>query len=202
MPPEPECEDAKRNFTLASQAKQSEDFQSAISLYTKGLDTARTVELRSALLCNRSAARSNLKLYDEAVLDANECLTARPSWSSSYDCLAMALEGLGRTNEAQLCQRLALELAALKKDPTNESLKQQVRAIRQDLAAARAAPQPHVTHDIQEPPPPPPPQLPPPPTQLHRDPQPSPATHTHLEEEPVRTQQSGGGGGERGKKRA
>jgi len=24
MPPEPECEDAKRNFTLASQAKQSE----------------------------------------------------------------------------------------------------------------------------------------------------------------------------------
>jgi len=107
----------------------------------------------------------------------------------------MALEGLGRTNEAQLCRRLALELAALKKNPTNESLKQQVRAIRQDLAAARAAPQPHVTHDIQEPPPPPPPQLPPPPTQLHRDPQPSPATHTHLEEEPVRTQQSGGGGG-------
>ena len=136
QPSEAESEDAKRFFTLATQARQSEDFAAAIDLYTQGLEIARTVELRSALLLNRSLTRSSIQQWKIALADANECLSLRPSWSRSYECLAVCLQGLGREEESILSKRLAAGLAALKLNPKNENLKQQVRDIRKELAIA------------------------------------------------------------------
>ena len=63
------------------------ELQLALNYYTKGLETARSVELRSALLCNRSHTRSALKMWSEAMSDASGCLESSV-WQNSQNCVS------------------------------------------------------------------------------------------------------------------
>ena len=118
--PQAECEEAKTNFQKGTQANKAGDHGEAHRLFSESLSTARTVELKSALLVSRSAALCGMNRYEEALLDADECIKIRRSWARSYSCQAAALNGLGRTEEAERCRRLAPALADLKQDPKNE----------------------------------------------------------------------------------
>lgn len=118
--PQVECEVAKDRFQQGTQANKTGDFVDANANFTQGLTTARTVELKSALLVSRSAALCGMVRFSEALADAENCILIRKSWSRSYRCQATALEGLGRMEEAERTRRLAAALESLKNDPKNE----------------------------------------------------------------------------------
>ena len=73
-------EEAKRLFTLGSQAANAGDHSEAHSQFTSGLEVADSVEIKSALLISRSKALAGLQLWDEALQDAEACQSIRPSW--------------------------------------------------------------------------------------------------------------------------
>ena len=118
--PQAECEIAKDSFQKGTKVNKAGNHNEAYQFFSQGLSTARTVELQSALLVSRSAALCGMNRYQEALVDAVECVKIRKSWARSYSCQEAALNGLGRTEEAGRCRRLASALANLKQDPKNE----------------------------------------------------------------------------------
>jgi len=68
----------KEQGTAAFQAR---DFQTAIDLYTQALGDNATDH---TILGNRSAANYQLKNYEAALTDAEECITIMPTWSKGY----------------------------------------------------------------------------------------------------------------------
>ena len=94
--------------------------------------------LRSALYVNRSTSLAQLARYKEALSDCEECAKIRPSWSKTYECQAAALQGLGRSAEADATSRLAACLALIKQDPKNETRRIEAKAIREEIKALRA----------------------------------------------------------------
>ena len=120
--PQAECEIAKDSFQKGTKVNKAGNHNEAYQFFSQGLSTARTVELQSALLVSRSAALCGMNRYQEALVDAVECVKIRKSWARSYSCQEAALNGLGRTEEAGRCRRLASALANLKQDPKNEVL--------------------------------------------------------------------------------
>jgi len=120
--PQAECEIAKDSFQKGTKANKAGNHNEAYQFFSQSLLTARTVELQSALFVSRSAALCGMNRYQEALVDADECVKIRKSWARSYSCQEAALKGLGRTEEAGQCRRLASALANLKQDPKNEVL--------------------------------------------------------------------------------
>lgn len=118
--PQEESEEAKSKFTEGTQQNKAGDYVLAYELFTQGIATARTVELKSALFVSRSGVCCSMLRWEEALQDAEDCIRIRKSWSRSFTCQAAALEGLGRKEEAECSRRLASALADLKQDPKNE----------------------------------------------------------------------------------
>ena len=118
--PQAECEEAKSKFAEGTQQNKAGDYAKAFELFSQGLAIARTVELKSALLVSRSGVCCSMMRWEEALQDAEDCIRIRKSWSRSFTCQAAALQGLGRTEEAECARRLASALADLKQDPKNE----------------------------------------------------------------------------------
>jgi len=139
MPPKlhDECGQATQAFAAGNAAKQAGDHLGALAQYSAGLDSVRSVELRSALLANRSLTLATLGRYEEALADGLACAEIRPSWSRTFECQASALHGLGHTQEADASARLAAALAVLKKDPKNAESKQRVKETRRETRELR-----------------------------------------------------------------
>ena len=142
MPPkrEDECSQAREAFREGNAAKQAADHAGALAQYTKGLETARSIELQSALRVNRGVTLVMLGRHAEALADSEQCAKIRPSWSKTYELQASALLALGRTQEADAASRLATALALLKQDPKNSAQKSLVKSIREEIRGLRAEP--------------------------------------------------------------
>jgi tetratricopeptide (TPR) repeat protein len=140
MPPklEGESEQAEQAFAAGNVAKQAGNLLGALAEYSAGLESALSVELRSALLVNRSITLATLGRFEEALADGLACAELRPSWSRTYECQAAALHGLGHMQEADASARLAAALAVLKKDPKNAESKQRVKEIRREARELQA----------------------------------------------------------------
>jgi tetratricopeptide (TPR) repeat protein len=140
MPPKPadECERAKASFDAGNAARQANDLPAALEAYTAGIETARSVELRSALHVNRGVTLAALGQYQEALADSESCAKIRPSWSRTYECYATALHGLGRSQEADVAMKLAEALKTLKQDPKNEESKMRVKALRREIRSIQS----------------------------------------------------------------
>ena len=138
MPPLDECERAKASFEAGNVARQANDHLAALEAYTAGIETARSVELRSALHVNRGVTLTALGRYQEALADSESCAKIRPSWSRTYECYAAALHGLGRPQEADATMKLAEALKTLKQDPKNEESKKRVKALRQEIRSIQS----------------------------------------------------------------
>jgi len=110
----------------------------AIEWYTKGLEIATSVELKSALYVNRGFTYTVVGRYAEALHDGEECALIRPSWARTYECQASALHGMGRVEEGDGATRLAEALAVLKQDPKNQDSKLRVKEMREERGALQA----------------------------------------------------------------
>ena len=121
---------AKQSFALGTQAAKVGDYAGANSHFSQGLDTANSVEIKSALLVSRTGALGALGRWAEALVDAEAVRVIRPSWSRTFECRAACLHGLGRTKEADAARQLSIALASLKADPKNEVVSQCVYTCR------------------------------------------------------------------------
>lgn len=117
---QPESEEAKFKFQQGTQANKAEHYDEAYESFSQGLSLATTLELRSALLVSRGVSLCAMKRFEEALVDAEDCIRLRKSWARSFTSQAAALHGLGRTDEAERATRLATALSHLKQDPKNE----------------------------------------------------------------------------------
>jgi len=139
MPPKiDDPEEATQAFAAGNAAKQGDDHVLAIEWYTKGLEIAASVELKSALYVNRGFTYTVVGRYAEALHDGEECAFIRPSWARTYECQASALHGMGRVEEGDGATRLAEALALLKQDPKNQDSKLRVKEMREERRALQA----------------------------------------------------------------
>ncbi|MBW0479044.1 hypothetical protein O181_018759 [Austropuccinia psidii MF-1] len=104
------------------------NFDQAVEFYSLAADAAATRPLfepsgltreeLSIMLCNRSAAYSSMKLFNEAVVDAESVIKLKRNWSKGHFRRAKALQGLGRIDDARDAALVGLEF-----EPDNLDLK-------------------------------------------------------------------------------
>lgn len=131
-------------------AKKS--FEAAISLYSAAIDEASKEEGEDAALDeaakakkkllilqlhgNRSAARSELKHFEEALADAERAIELDGSWAKGFVRKAAALRGLERYAEAATAVETAMAL-----DKTDKALKRLLEELKaMAVAAEKKAP--------------------------------------------------------------
>ncbi|EGG18798.1 tetratricopeptide-like helical domain-containing protein [Cavenderia fasciculata] len=93
----------------------AQDFQGAVEAYTKAIKYDGSNAIYYA---NRSSAFTNLKMFDNAVQDANEAIKRNPSYGKAYFRLGSALFSLGQNQESVDAFRKSIEL-----EPNNEVYK-------------------------------------------------------------------------------
>ena len=96
----------KEQGTKAFQAK---DFAAAVDLYTQALAENASDH---TILGNRSAANYQLKKYDEALADAEQCISIKPDWSKGYQRKGMAQQAKGSLDGAVESYSKGVELDA------------------------------------------------------------------------------------------
>ena len=72
-----------------NEAFKNKDYKKAIECYTQALAEAGNDH---TILGNRSAAHYQLREYEEALNDADQCINIKPDWSKGYQRKAMALQ--------------------------------------------------------------------------------------------------------------
>ncbi|KAI5477305.1 NAD(P)-binding protein [Pseudohyphozyma bogoriensis] len=64
--------------------KQNKSWTEALALYTKSLELDSESESAAAVYSNRSASKTSIFQYDEALIDAGRAIRLRPTWSKGY----------------------------------------------------------------------------------------------------------------------
>ncbi|XP_078441368.1 tetratricopeptide repeat (TPR)-like superfamily protein isoform X2 [Wolffia australiana] len=100
--------------TLGNQAMESKSYVEAVDLYT----CAIALEDNAIYYCNRAAAHTQLRQFDEATKDCQKCITLNPSYSKGYSRL-----GLVHYEQRKYPDAMAAFHKALQLDPGNESLR-------------------------------------------------------------------------------
>ena len=80
---------------------KKEKYEEAINEFTKFLKTMPDDVNKKVVHYNRGMAYYNLKQYDRALEDGEECLRIDPFWTKGYKCKGLALEGMGRLTDAE-----------------------------------------------------------------------------------------------------
>lgn len=108
------------------------NYSKAIELFSQAIDvdsgnhvqcdlwssTVTNADHAQVLYSNRSAAYSSLKDYENALKDAEKCVSIKPDWSKGYGRKGAALFGLNRLVEAEKSYS-----EGLKYDSSNAMLK-------------------------------------------------------------------------------
>jgi len=112
-------------------AVKSGDHETAIACYSSGITQAGIDSEAEALLrSNRALCLHKLGRYEEAVCDAERCVTLKPEFVKGYLRGAMALRAAGRPTEA---------LALLKRAPVNDEACALAAEVRPEAEAAERA---------------------------------------------------------------
>ena len=102
---------------------KKKDYKKAIEKYTEGL--AQDPK-NYTCFSNRSMCNFSLKLYAEALLDAESCIEARPDFNKGYVRKATALQALGKPLETVLAAKAdgisALEVSSNKKSDIDSAV--------------------------------------------------------------------------------
>jgi tetratricopeptide (TPR) repeat protein len=117
-------------------------WEKAIAQYTKGLGLETEdpkqeklpADVRGLLLSNRSQCRLNVKEWQAALDDADECLKLIPSHTKSMFRRATAYENLGKKNEA-----FADYMRVAKAEPKNTVAVEKARTLRDDVMGSTQA---------------------------------------------------------------
>lgn len=117
--------EAERLKTEGNEQMKLENFESAISYYTRALELNPT---NAVYYCNRAAAYSKLGNYAGAVRDCEEAITIDPNYSKAYGRMGLALSSLNKHPEAVGFYKRALEL-----DPDNDTYKANLKIAEQKM---------------------------------------------------------------------
>ncbi|KAL0269839.1 UNVERIFIED_CONTAM: hypothetical protein PYX00_007438 [Menopon gallinae] len=107
QPTAAEKEQAESLKTEGNNLMKAENFQEALSCYTKAiqLDPHNPV-----YYCNRAAAHSRLNNHQATIEDCKAALKIEPTYSKAYGRLGLAYSSLGMFKEAKASYEKALEL--------------------------------------------------------------------------------------------
>lgn len=109
----------------AFKAKNHED---AINWYSKAIEVDPDIEAAGALYSNRAASYTALNQFEKAVSDGENCIRVRPNWLKGWFRKAVALESLGRLDEA-----LKAFDGSLTTEPNNEEIQEKVNSLRLEI---------------------------------------------------------------------
>eukprot|EP00127_Corallochytrium_limacisporum_P001419 Clim_evm41s55 gene=Clim_evmTU41s55 len=110
---------------LGNKAFSAKNYDEAVNHYTAAIEQDPS---NHVLYSNRSACYASLKQYDQAKLDAEQCISIKPDWPKGYSRLGTANEFLGDMEGAIKAYEKGLEI-----DPNNAQLRREAEA-----AASRA----------------------------------------------------------------
>ncbi|KAI9106712.1 hypothetical protein K1719_022240 [Acacia pycnantha] len=109
-----------------NKAMQSKKYPDAIDLYTCAIALC---EENAVYYCNRAAAYTQIQKYTEAIQDCYKSIEIDPNYSKAYSRLGLAYYAHGNYRDAiDKGFRKALPL-----DPSNESIKENIRVAEQKL---------------------------------------------------------------------
>ncbi|XP_068663977.1 uncharacterized protein [Aristolochia californica] len=109
-----------------NQAMQSKSYTDAVELYTCAIALCQN---NAIYYCNRAAAYTQIHKYSEAIADCKKSIEIGPRYSKAYSRLGMAYYAQGNYRDAiNLGYLKALEL-----DPTNNSIRENIRVAEQKL---------------------------------------------------------------------
>lgn len=111
----------------------SKDYQKAVEFFTKGIEVSE--QPNHVLYSNRSACFASLKKFEDALKDANECVSINPSWSKGYNRVGAAQFGLGELEGAEKSYKKALEL-----DSNNKAAKDGLSQVHQTQESRQQMP--------------------------------------------------------------
>ncbi|XP_063311582.1 small glutamine-rich tetratricopeptide repeat-containing protein alpha [Pelobates fuscus] len=117
--------EAERLKTEGNEQMKVENFESAISYYTRALELNPK---NAVYFCNRAAAYSKLGNYAGAVRDCEEAIEIDPNYSKAYGRMGLALSSLNKHAEAVGFYKRALEL-----DPDNDTYKINLKIAEQKM---------------------------------------------------------------------
>lgn len=100
---------------LGNEQFKAKNYEKAIEFYTQAIEENPTDH---TIYGNRSASYHNLKKFNEALADGNQCVAIKADWGKGYQRKAMALHGLRKLDEA-----LEAYEEGIKVDPTNAQIK-------------------------------------------------------------------------------
>ncbi len=86
---------------------KNQNFQEAINLYTQAINESPSDH---TIFGNRSAAYHSLREFSKALEDAEKCIALKPEWSKGFQRKAMALQAMGRLDDALDAYSKGLEL--------------------------------------------------------------------------------------------
>jgi stress-induced-phosphoprotein 1 len=110
--------------TKGNDAFKVKNYREAIDWYTKAIDLDPSSEASGALYSNRAASFTSLNEFTKALDDACNCVRVRPDWLKGHFRKGVALESLGRLDEAQRAFQ-----DALKTEPGNDEVQQRLTGI-------------------------------------------------------------------------
>ena len=104
------------NKEYGNAAFKNKEYFKAIDYYTAAIKENPTDH---TIFGNRAAAFHNLREYENALEDADDCIKLNPDWGKGYLRRANALLGRKRLYESYMCYKKGEEL-----DPANKQIKQ------------------------------------------------------------------------------
>lgn len=102
-----EKEQAENLKTEGNNLMKTENFQGALSCYTKAIQLD---PFNPVYYCNRAAAYSRLNNHQATIEDCKAALKIEPTYSKAYGRLGLAYSSLGMYKEAKASYEKALEL--------------------------------------------------------------------------------------------
>ena len=124
--------DANAWKTKGNELFSAKDFPAAVEAFSKAIELDAN---NHVLYSNRSACYASMQQYDEAVDDAEKCVSLSPAWSKGYVRLGAAFHGVGEHDQAIDAYNKGLAL-----EPDNAALKAGLESVERDKRAATAAP--------------------------------------------------------------
>lgn len=86
----------------------NKEFEKAVDLFTQAIAASETPN--HVLYSNRSGSYASLRKFDEALKDAEQCISINPSWAKGYGRKGAAYHGLGDLVSAKDAYEEALKL--------------------------------------------------------------------------------------------
>jgi stress-induced-phosphoprotein 1 len=117
---------------LGTKAFTAKDFNTAIEHFTAAIKEAPHDH---TLYSNRSACYFNLGKSSSALTDAEKCIEIKGDWDKGHQRRAMALQQMGKFDEAIAAYERGLQL-----NPDNAQIKQGLEQARREKAAAETQP--------------------------------------------------------------